>query len=159
MIRRFRHIHIHLAGFGAFAAGNAFVPIHLHPKQGHAIQQGIERTQRTQPLTERSEKQHAQHDDRQQNAQFPGKQLAQCRANARIDKGKRDRTLQNPLWTEIFAKEGISDSHIIRSQYRKHAYHHDQNPIFEITQRFELPRGKLLRWNFVQQLLQPTKGT
>ena len=38
VVGRFRHIHIHLAGFGAFSAGDALVFIHLNLEEGHPVE-------------------------------------------------------------------------------------------------------------------------
>ena len=56
MVRRFRYVHSHFASFCAFSAGYAFAGIHFHLKQRNLVQQGIERTKRTQPFAERAER-------------------------------------------------------------------------------------------------------
>ena len=46
MVGRFRHIHVHLAGSGAFPTGDALTLVHLHLEKGHPVEQGVERAQR-----------------------------------------------------------------------------------------------------------------
>ena len=62
VVGRFRHIHIHLAGFGAFSTGDALVFIHLNLEEGHPVEQRIECTQWAEPLAEGTIEYHAQHD-------------------------------------------------------------------------------------------------
>ncbi len=69
MVGRFRHVHIHLAGSGAFPAGDALILVHLHLEAGTPVEQGVERAQRAQPLAEGAVEHHAQHDHRQQDAE------------------------------------------------------------------------------------------
>ena len=87
MVGRFCHVHVHLAGSGAFPAGDALILIHLHLEEGHPVEQRVECAQRAEPLAKRPVEQHTQHDHRQQNAEFPCKQLAQRRPDAGIGKG------------------------------------------------------------------------
>ena len=68
MIRRFGHIHIHIAGGGAFSAGNAFIFINLNSKQRHSVKQRIECTKRAQPFAEGTVNPYAQYRYYQQNA-------------------------------------------------------------------------------------------
>ena len=49
----------HLAGSGAFPAGDALILIHLHLEEGHPVEQGVERAQRAEPLAERPVEQYA----------------------------------------------------------------------------------------------------
>ena len=158
MVWRLRYVHIHLADLRAFSAGNAFVRVHLHLEQRDLVKKRVERAQRTQPLAEGAVEQHAQYDHRQQDAKFPCKQAAQCRPDAGIGKGQRDSPLQHALWAEVFAEEWISHAHIVHKECRQQEYHHQQNGILEVSQRFQPLCGKLLRGDFVQQLLKPAKG-
>ena len=87
MVRRFRHVHSHFASFCAFSAGYTFAGIHSHLKQRNLVQKGIERTKRTQPFAERSVKQHAYRNYRNQNTEFPSKQCSECRSNTEIYNG------------------------------------------------------------------------
>ena len=159
VIGRFRHIHIHLAGFGAFSTGDALVFVHLNLEEGHPVEQRIERTQRAEPLAEGTIEYHAQHDHRQQDAEFPGKQAPQCRSDAGIGKGQRDGSLQHTLRAEVLAEEGVAHAHIVHEERRQQKDHHQQNGILEVRQGLQLPCGELLRGNFMQQILKPPEGT
>ena len=159
MVGRFRHIHIHLAGSGAFPAGNALILIHLHLEEGHPVEQRVERAQRAEPLAERSVEQYAQRNHRQQDAEFPCKQLAQRRPDAGIGKGQRDGSLQHALGAEVFAEERVAHAHIVHKERRQQENHHQQDSVFQVCQRLQPLCGKLLRWDFMQQLLKPAEGT
>ena len=159
VVGRFRHIHIHLAGFGAFSTGDALVFIHLNPEEGHPVEQRIECTQRAEPLAEGTIEYHAQHDHRQQDAEFPGKQAPQCRSDAGIGKGQRDGSLQHALRAEVLAEEGVAHAHIVHEERRQQKDHHQQNGILEVRQGLQLPCEELLRGNFMQQILKPPEGT
>ena len=159
VVGRFRHIHIHLAGFGAFSTGDALVFIHLNPEEGHPVEQRIECTQWAEPLAEGTIEYHAQHDHRQQDAEFPGKQAPQCRSDAGIGKGQRDGSLQHALRAEVLAEEGVAHAHIVHEERRQQKDHHQQNDILEVRQGLQLPCGELLRGNFMQQILKPPEGT
>ena len=159
VIGRFRHIHIHLAGFGAFSTGDALVFIHLNLEEGHPVEQRIECTQWAKPLAEGTIEYHAQHDHRQQDAEFPGKQAPQCRSDAGIGKGQRDGSLQHTLRAEVLAEEGVAHAHIVHEERRQQKDHHQQNGILEVRQGLQLPCGELLRGNFMQQILKPPEGT
>ena len=159
VVGRFRHIHIHLAGFGAFSTGDALVFIHLNPEEGHPVEQRIERTQWAEPLAEGTIEYHAQHDHRQQDAEFPGKQAPQCRSDAGIGKGQRDGSLQHTLRAEVLAEEGVAHAHIVHEERRQQKDHHQQNGILEVRQGLQLPCGELLRGNSMQQILKPPEGT
>ena len=159
VVGRFRHIHIHLAGFGAFSTGDALVFVHLNLEEGHPVEQRIERTQRAEPLAEGTIEYHAQHDHRQQDAEFPGKQAPQCRSDAGIGKGQRDGSLQHTLRAEVLAEEGVAHAHIVHEERRQQKDHHQQNGILEVRQGLQLPCGELLRGNFMQQILKPPEGT
>ena len=159
VVGRFRHIHIHLAGFGAFSAGDALVFIHLNPEEGHPVEQRIECTQWAEPLAEGTIEYHAQHDHRQQDAEFPCKQAPKCRSDAGIGKGQRDGSLQHTLRAEVLAEEGVAHAHIVHEERRQQKDHHQQNGILEVRQGLQLPCGELLRGNFMQQILKPPEGT
>ena len=159
VVGRFRHINIHLAGFGAFSAGDALVFIHLNPEEGHPVEQRIECTQWAEPLAEGTIEHHAQHDHRQQDAEFPGKQAPQCRSDAGIGKGQRDGSLQHALRAEVLAEEGVAHAHIVHEERRQQKDHHQQNGILKVRQGLQLPCGELLRGNFMQQILKPPEGT
>ena len=159
MVGRFCHVHIHFAGLGAFSAGDAFVPIHLHLEQGHPVKQRVERTQRAQPLAEGPVKYDTQHDHCQQDAEFPGKQLAQRRPDAGIGKGQRDGSLQHALGAEVFAEKRVAHAHVVHKESRQQEDHHQQNGVFEVSQRLQLLCGELLRGDLMQQLLKPAEGT
>ena len=159
VVGRFRHIHIHLAGFGAFSTGDALVFIHLNLEEGHPVEQRIECTQWAEPLAEGTIEHHAQHDHRQQDAEFPGKQAPQCRSDAGIGKGQRDGSLQHTLRAEVLAEEGVAHAHIVHEERRQQKDHHQQNGILEVRQGLQLPCGELLRGNFMQQILKPPEGT
>ena len=118
MVGRFRHIHIHLAGSSAFPAGDALILIHLHLEEGHTVEQRVERAKRAEPLAERSVEQYAQRNHRQQDAEFPCKQLAQRRPDAGIGKGQRDGSLQHTLGAEVFAEERVSHANIVHKERR-----------------------------------------
>ena len=159
MVGRFRHIHIHLAGSGAFPAGNALILIHLHLEEGHPVEQRVERAQRAEPLAEGTVEQYAQHDHRQQDAELPCKQLAQRRPDAGIGKGQRDGSLQHALGAEVFAEERVSHAHIVHKERRQQENHHQQDGVLEVCQGLELLCGELLCRELMQQLLKPAKGT
>ena len=153
------HIHIHLAGFGAFPTGDALAFVHLHLEQGHLVQQGIERSQRTEPLAEGTVEHHAQHDHRQQDAEFPCKQAAQRRPDAGIGQRQRDGPLQDPLWAEVFTEERVAHAYIVHQKRRQQKDHHQQHGVLQVCQRPEPLCGELLRRNLMQQLLKPAEGT
>ena len=159
VVGRFRHIHIHLAGFGAFSTGDALVFIHLNLEEGHPVEQRIECPQWAEPLAEGTIEYHAQHDHRQQDAEFPGKQAPQCRSDTGIGKGQRDGSLQHALRAEVLAEEGVAHAHIVHEERRQQKDHHQQNGILEVRQGLQLPCGELLRGNFMQQILKPPEGT
>ena len=159
VVGRFRHIHIHLAGFGAFSTGDALVFIHLNLEEGHPVEQRIECPQWAEPLAEGTIEHHAQHDHRQQDAEFPGKQAPQCRSDAGIGKGQRDGSLQHTLRAEVLAEEGVAHAHIVHEERRQQKDHHQQNGILKVRQGLQLPCGELLRGNFMQQILKPPEGT
>ena len=71
--------------------------IHLHLKQRNAVQQRIKRAERAQPLAERTVKQHAAHDNGQQNGCFPGKQCAERGTDAGVDRRQRQRALERSV--------------------------------------------------------------
>ena len=48
MVGRFRHIHVHLAGSGAFPAGDALILVHLHLEEGHPVEQRVECAKRAE---------------------------------------------------------------------------------------------------------------
>lgn len=158
MVGRFRHIHIHLAGSGTFSTGDALTLVHLHLEEGHPVEQRVKRPQRTEPLAEGTVEYHAQHDHRQQDAEFPCKQLAQRRPDAGIGKGQRDGSLQHALWAEVFTEERVAHTYIVHKERRQQEDHHQQNGVLEIGQGFEFLCGELLRGDFVQQFLKPAKG-
>ena len=158
MVWRFCHIHIHLAGSGAFPAGDALILIHLHLEEGHPVEQRVERTQRAEPLTEGPVEQYAQHDHRQKDAEFPCKQLAQRRPDAGIGKGQRDGSLQYTLGTEVFAEEWISHAHVVYKKRRQQEDHHQQDGVLQVCQGIELLCGELLCRELMQQLLKPPEG-
>ena len=159
MVGRFRHVHVHLAGSGAFPAGDALILIHLHLEEGHPVEQRVECAQRAEPLAKRPVEQHTQHDHRQQNAEFPCKQLAQRRPDAGIGKGQRDGSLQHALGAEVFAEERVSHAHIVHKERRQQENHHQQDSVLEVCQGLELLCGELLCRELMQQLLKPAKGT
>ena len=159
MVWRLRHVHVHLAGFCAFPAGDALVFIHLHLEQRDLVKKRVERAQRAQPLAEGAVEQHAQYDHRQQDTEFPCKQAAQCRPDAGIGKGQRDSPLQHALGAEVFTEEWISHAHIVHKERRQQEYHHQQNGIFQISQGLELSCGEFLGGDLVQQFLKPAEGT
>ena len=158
MVGRFRHIHIHLAGSSAFPAGDALILIHLHLEEGHPVEQRVERAKRAEPLAERSVEQYAQRNHRQQDAEFPCKQLAQRRPDAGIGKGQRDGSLQHALGAEVFAEERVTHAYIVHKERRQQEDHHQQNGVLEVSQRLQPLCGKLLSGDFVQQLLKPAEG-
>ena len=158
VVGRFRHIHIHLAGSGAFPAGDALGFVHLHLEEGHPVEQRVERAKRAEPLAERSVEQYAQRNHRQQDAEFPCKQLAQRRLDAGIGEGQRDGSLQHSLGAEVLAEERIPHANVVHKKRRQQENHHQQHGVFQVRQRLELLCGELLRWDFMQQLLKPTEG-
>ena len=159
MVGRFRHVHVHLAGLGAFPAGDAFILIHLHLEEGHPVEQRVERAKRAEPLAEGSVKYDTQHDHRQQDAEFPCKQLAQRRPDAGIGKGQRDGSLQHALGAEVLAEEGVAHAHVVHKECRQQKDHHQQNGVLQVCQRLQLLCGELLRGDLMQQLLKPAEGT
>ena len=159
MVGRFCHVHIHFAGLGAFSAGDAFVPIHLHLEQGHPVKQRVKRTQRAQPLAEGPVKYDTQHDHCQQDAEFPGKQAAQRRPDTGIGKGQRNGTLQHALGAEVLAEEGVAHAHVVHKECRQQKDHHQQNGVLQVCQGLQLLCGELLRGDLMQQLLKPAEGT
>ena len=159
MVGRFRHVHVHLAGSGAFSAGDALVLVHLHLEQRHPVEQRVERAQRAQPLAEGPIEYDTQHDHRQQEAEFPCKQAAQCRPDTGIGKGQRNGSLQHALGAEVLAEEGVAHAHIVHKERRQQEDHHQQNGVLQVCQRLQLLCGELLRGDLMQQLLKPAEGT
>ena len=159
MVGRFCHVHIHLAGSGTFPTGDALALVHLHLEEGHPVKQRIERAKRAQPLAEGTVKYDTQHDHRQQNAEFPGKQAAQRRPDAGIGKGQRDGSLQHTLGAEVLAEEWVAHAHVIHKERRQENDHHQQDSVFEVCQGLELLCGELLGRDLMQQLLKPAEGT
>ena len=159
VVGRFRHIHIHFAGSGAFPAGDALILIHLHLEEGHPVEQRVKCAKRTQPLAEGAVEQYAQNDDRQQDAEFPCKQLAQRRPDAGIGKGQRDGSLQHALGAEVFAEERVAHANVVHKERRQQENHHQQDSVLEVCQGLELLCGELLCRDLMQQLLKPAEGT
>ena len=159
MIGRLCHVHIHFAGLGAFPAGDAFAPVYLHLEQGYPVEQRVKRPQRAQPLAEGAVEYHAQHDHRQQDAEFPCKQAPQRRPDAGIGKGQRDGSLQHALGAEVFAEERVSHANVVHKERRQQENHHQQDSVLEVCQGLELLCGELLCRDLMQQLLKPAEGT
>ena len=159
MVGRFRHIHVHLAGSGAFPTGDALTLVHLHLEKGHPVEQGVERAQRAEPLAEGTVEQYAQHDHRQQDAELPCKQLAQRRPDAGIGEGQRDGSLQHALGAEVFAEEGVAHANVVHKERRQQENHHQQDSVLEVCQGPEFLCGELLCRDLMQQLLKPAEGT
>ena len=159
MIRGLRHVHIHFAGLFTPAAVDAFVLIHLHPRQRYPVEQRVERAQRAQPLAERPVEQHAQDDHRRQHHALPREQVAQGAPNAFAGQGKGNRPLQHALGAQVLAEEGIAQPHLVDEDQRQR-HRQQQNQVLEIGQGLELLGGRLLlrKWNLVQQLLKPAEG-
>lgn len=57
----------------------------LNLQEGYAVEQGIKCAQGANPFAEGTEEEDAQDDDRQQNAQLPGEECSQRRADTAID--------------------------------------------------------------------------
>ena len=74
-VRCFCNINIHFAHLCTFTARNAFVLVYLHLKQRNLVEQCIKCTEWANPFAERSVKQHAQNDYRNQHNKFPRKQF------------------------------------------------------------------------------------
>ena len=159
MVGRFRHVHIHLAGSGTFSAGYALAFVHLHLEEGHLVEQRVECAKRAEPLAEGTVEYHAQHDYRQQDTEFPGKQAPQRRPDAGIGKGQRDGPLQHALWAEVFTKERITHAYIVHKERRQQEDHHQQYSVLEIGQGLEFLCGEILRRDFMKQFLKPAEGT
>ena len=153
------HIHVHLASFGALPAGDALILIHLHLEEGHPVEQRVERAKRAEPLAERSVEQYAQRNHRQQDAEFPCKQLAQRRPDAGIGKGQRNGALQHALGAEVLAEEGVAHAYVVHKECWQQKDHHQQNGVLQVCQRLQLLCGELLRGDLMQQLLKPAEGT
>ena len=92
--------------------------VYLHPKQRNLVEQCIECTEWANPFAERSVKQHAQNDYRNQHNKFPRKQLSQCRTDTFVDCRKWQRTLKHTLRTYIFAEIWIAHPQIIYYEHR-----------------------------------------
>ena len=158
MVGGLGNVHIHFAGLGTSAAGNAFVLIHLHLEQGHPVKQGVKRTQGANPFAEGAVKEDAAQHHRQQDECLPGEQLSQCRPNAGVGGSQGKGTFQHALGTQVLAEEGVSHAQVVDHQNGKQHHHHHQDDVFQIGQRFEAFGGKFLGGDFVQQLLEPAKG-
>ena len=65
-----------------------------------------------------------QRNHRQQDAEFPCKQLAQRRPDAGIGEGQRDGSLQHALGAEILTEERVSHPYIIHKERRQQEHHH-----------------------------------
>ena len=91
---------MHSVWLGVFVTSTSILQALVHfPQETHLflstfiwnsetrLNKRVERAQRAQPLAEGPVEQHAQYDHRQQDAEFPCKQAAQCRPDAGIGKG------------------------------------------------------------------------
>ena len=66
--------------------------------------------------------------------------------------------LQHALGAEVFAEERVPHANIVHKERRQQENHHQQDSVFQICQRLQPLCGKLLRGDFVQQLLKPAEG-
>lgn len=102
----------------------------LNLQEGYAVEQGIKCAQRANPFAEGTEEEDAQDDDGQQNAQLPGEECPQCRADTAIDERKRNSAFQYALRTEVLTEVRIPQSDLIDQEQGQQKDHDDQNDIF-----------------------------
>ena len=135
VVRRFGHIHVHGTGPCALAAGDAFALVNVHRQQRHAVEERVERAERAEPLAERAVEDDAQHDDRDEHAELPRKELAERGTDAAVDKRERDSAFEHALRAEIFAEERVAHASFVHHEHRKQEDHHHQDDVFEVGQR------------------------
>ena len=110
--------------------------VNFDAQQGHSVHQGIECTQRANPLAKGSEYQYAQNNHHNQNYEFSGKQRTQRRANVLIHRSQRNCTLKHTLRTDIFAEKRVPHSQIVHCQSRQQNYGKQQYDVLQIGQWF-----------------------
>lgn len=157
MVGRTRNVHVHQTHLGALAARNAFALVNLNPQQRHLVHERIKRTEGADPFAEGAVEQHAQHRNRNENRELPGKELSQRGADSRIHDGQRNRTLEHALWADVLAKERVAHAHIVDHQDRQQHHGKQQHGILDVRERLKRFRGELFAGNLVKQLLKPAK--
>ena len=135
MVGGFRYVNIHAAHSGAFSAGYAPVLVDPHIQQRNAVEQGVERAQRTQPLAEGAVEHRAQRDHRKEQRSLPAEEAAEGRPYAAVRKGKGDSPLEHSLWAEVLAKIRRAQAKAVPEQRRQQHYRNDENGVLETAQR------------------------
>ena len=95
--------------------------------------------------------------DSSQYGGFPCEQRAERGTNTGIDCRQRQRALENPLRTQVFAEERIAHAEFVCDKYGQQHHHDQQHRIFHIAERLQPFGGQLGRGDFVQQLLKPAE--
>ena len=157
MVGAFCDVNVHLAGFCTGAAGNALALVNFHLEKRHAVQQRIERSQRTDPFAERPVNKHTCRDHRQQNAGFPGEQRSESVSYALVRCRQRNSALHDSLWANILAEERVAHSKLVYNDQRKHYHKNRQYDVFQIPQRLQLSGGQLRYRDLMQKLLKPAE--
>ena len=158
MVGAFGNVNVHLAGFCAGAAGNALALVNFHLEKRHAVQQRIERSQRTDPFAERPVNKHTCRDHRQQNAGFPGEERSESAAYALVRCRQRNSALHDSLWANILAEERVAHSKLVYNDQRKHYHKNRQYDVFQIPQRLQLSGGQLRYRDLMQKFLKPAQS-
>ena len=131
----FQHFHIHLAGLGAFATGDALAFIHPNLEEGDPIKECVEGAQGAKPLAEGPEEDDGQADGGQEDAQLPGEELAQGRPDTGVDDGQGDSPFHNTLGAEVLAEEGLAQADLVDHENGEEEDHEGQDDILEVGQR------------------------
>ena len=116
MVGRTRNVHVHLAHLGALAARDAFTMIDLNPQQRHLVHECIKCAEGANPFTEGAVEQHAQHRNRNEDRELPGKEFSQRGADSHVHDGQRNRALEHTLRADVLAKERVAHTHIVNHQ-------------------------------------------
>ncbi len=154
----FQDLHVHLAGLGAFATGDALAFIHPNLEKGDPVEEGVEGAQGAEPLAEGTKEDDGQADGGQEDPQLPGEELAQGCSDTGVDDGKGDGPFQNTLRAEVLAEEGFSKADLVDHENGEEEDHEDQDDILEVGQGFEPLGRELFGRNFVQNFLEPAEG-
>ena len=154
----FQHFHIHLAGLGAFATGDALAFIHPNLEEGDPVEEGVEGAQGAEPLAEGTEEDDGQADGGQEDAQLPGEKLAQGRPDTGVDQGKGDGPFHNTLGAEVLTEEGFTQADLVDHENGEEEDHEGQDDILKVGQGLEPLGRKLFGRNFVQNFLEPAEG-
>ena len=134
MTRMRNHIHIHAAGTRACTAGNASRPVNPHLHEGKAVEEGVERTQGTEPFAERPIEEHAQNHHCQKEDELPAEEHSQGGTDTGICGSQGQSPLQNTLRAELLAEKRLAHSSAVRNHRRKQDHEEQEHQILQIAQ-------------------------